>query len=264
MVDIIIRAKNGYDLTNRCIQSIVENTPEDQYRIILVDDGSTLTYGQYELPGVDYLIRCDRAHGAVSATNRGLAIALQLDGDYVAVFDNDTEVPAGDVAWLERFVAELEQYPRTGAVGAVTNFAKPVQHCLYAPQTYTGDWQDERTGNGGQKDNPAVTEFVSFAVLLRKQAVRQVGFWDERYNPGNYEDTDYAVQLRLTGWDVRVARSVYIHHKGHQTFSADLKRLLEENGSKFLGKWGPGHLWDLGLVPDQFMRQVIMQRKGVA
>jgi len=84
--------------------------------------------------------------------------------------------------------------------------------------------------------------------MLRKDAVRRVGFWDERYNPGNYEDTDYAMQLRRAGYDIRVARSVYIHHHGHKTFSDKLKNLLQENHIKFVQKWGPGALVDAGMI----------------
>ncbi len=108
------------------------------------------------------------------------------------------------------------------------------------PQTYTGDWEN------GKKENPSVIWFISFAVLFHKRVLRELGFWDERYNPGNWEDTDYSVLLRQNGYDIRVARSVYIHHVGSQTFSNDLQDLLIANQAKFVEKWGQGKLWDLG------------------
>jgi GT2 family glycosyltransferase len=259
MVSIIVRAKNGHDLTSQCIASILENTEPLTYRIILVDDGSDPAL---DLP-CDVLIRNAISKGAVTATNIGLGVALQQkDAPYILVLDNDTEIPKGDTTWLQRFVSELEENPRTAAVGATTNFAKGQQHALAVPQTYTADWKDDAARTAGVRANPEVAEFVSFAVLLRRDAVATVGFWDEQYNPGNFEDTDYAVQLRLAGWDVRVARSVYIHHKGHQTFGNDIDTLLQSNGLKFMQKWGPGHLWDLGLMPTQSLLQAMKFREG--
>jgi GT2 family glycosyltransferase len=257
MVSIIVRGKNGHELTERCLASIAENTAVGSYRLIVVDDGSEPAY----VFPCDYAVRSDQSRGAVTATNLGLGVALQqADAPYILVLDNDTEIPAGDVTWLDRFVAELEENPRTAAIGATTNFAKGHQFALAAPTTYTADWKDDKSG--GVKDNPEVAEFVSFAVLMRRDAVARVGFWDEQYNPGNYEDTDYAVQLRVNGWEIRVARSVYIHHHGHRTFGANLDALLQDNGMKFMQKWGPGHLWDLGLLPTKMLAQAVKFREG--
>ena len=201
MVSIIIRGKNGHELTAKCIASIMGNTELGTYRIIIVDDGSD---PRYEFP-CDAMVRVPVSQGAVTATNLGLGVALQQsDAPYILVLDNDTEIPYGDSTWLERFIGELEENPMTAAIGATTNFSKGHQHALAAPATYTADWEEGKTR--GSKDNPQVAEFVSFAVLLRRDVVAQVGFWDQQFNPGNYEDTDYAVKLRMEGWEIRVAR----------------------------------------------------------
>ena len=243
-VDIIIRAKDGRELLDDAVRSIVENTPKEKYRLILVDDGSD--------PPLDYngslAIRHPEPMGSVTAINSGLALSLNFhDSDYVMICDNDIEVPFGDNTWLERFVQELEEVPGTGAVGATTDNANPPQHVLVVPQTYTADWKDPQ-GRHGEKENPYSPWFVSFCVLFKKEVIRKVGMWDERYNPGNYEDTDYGVQMRRAGYEIRVARSVYIHHKCHSTFGTDLKQLLRTNHQKFVQKWGPGALADLGCI----------------
>ena len=265
VTDIVIRAKNGHAITRACIDSIIRNTPEDSYRIILVDDGSEPPLCEAPEDGVpslaslaDFYVRAEECHGAVTASNLGIALALTRPGDYLLILDNDTRIPDGDESWLDRFVAELEEGgPKTACVGATTNFANPPQHILTAPQTYTHAWEDEKTKRRGIKENPPAPWFVSFAVLLRKSALRACGFWDEQYNPGNFEDTDYAVALRTAGYEIRVARSVYIHHDGHQTFRSDLSRLMTENSAKFVAKWGIGRLYDLGIVSREQMAQVL-------
>ena len=253
-VYVVIRAKGGHDMTAELIQSIRANTPSAP-RIVLVDDGSE---PPLECP-VDVVVRHATPRGAVSASNSGMAVALADRGcRYVLILDNDTLIPEGDTTWLERFVGELEEDgPGVAAVGAVTNFANAPQHALTAPQTYAREWTDEKTGRRGLRGNPQVPQFVSFAVLLRASALREVGLWDTRYDPGNYEDTDYSMQLRAAGYEVRVARSVYIHHAGHMTFGDDLRRLLAENQVKFVEKWGVGRLFDLGVIPPSDMARLL-------
>jgi len=249
-VDILIRAKNGPQLTLDCILSIRKWTPSTLYRLILVDDGSDPPLSSAIVANVDLLIRHAQCKGSVSATNAGLAVSLlDSSAQYVLVLDNDTQIPENDTTWLARMIAELEQGgPLCAAVGATTSFANPPQHILAAPVTYTHDWKDEEAQRGGWKENPPSPWFVSFAVLLRKDVIRHVGFWDEQFNPGNYEDTDYALQLRTLGYEIRVARSVYIHHVGHQTYREEMQTLMDTNGRKFRLKWGVGRLFDLGLV----------------
>jgi len=168
--------------------------------------------------------------------------------------DNDTRIPEGDTEWLNRWIAEMERHADCGASGATTSYSNIPQHILAVPQTYTADWDN------GEAENIPVIHFVSFAVMLRKDAVRQVGLWDERYNPGNWEDTDYAIQMRLAGWTLRVAQSVYIHHEGSRTFGKDLKQLLATNKLKFIEKWGMGRMWDMGLVRDDEMVGLLRQK----
>lgn len=253
-VDIIIRAKDGHELTTACVNSIRDNTPSGTYRLIISDDGSQEPVGITDA----LLIRSPVSNGAVTATNYGLAISLLSDDPYVIVLDNDTRVPTGDTRWLERFVDEMDRRgPNCAALGATTNFANPPQHILHAPETYTTDWKDEHKGSSGKKDPYPAIWFISFCVMLRKDAVRRAGFWDERYNPGNWEDTDYAIALRSLGYDIHVAQTVYIHHEGHKTFSDKLKTLLEVNREKFAEKWGIGRLWDMGVVSDREVYSVV-------
>lgn len=253
LVDIIIRAKNGHVMTANCLASIRRNTHPGIYRIILSDDGSDPALSDAL---TDVYVRSRNSHGAVTATNLGLGVSLNFfDSEYTLILDNDVLIPDGDKDWLLRMVGELEDGgPQTACVGATSGYSNVPQHILSVPQTYTADWGDEK--HGGSKDNPPVKWFISYCVLFRKTVLAQVGAWDERYNPGNWEDTDYAVRVRLAGYQLRVARSVYVHHLGSKTFSEALKNLLEVNGNKFREKWSVGTLLDLGLMTPKEMAEV--------
>jgi GT2 family glycosyltransferase len=259
-VDLIVRARDNHALTDQCLGSIARWTPREQYRLILVDDGS-VDPQRHDL--VDFYVRSEQGRGAVTATNLGLQIAVALPGDLVVVMDNDTEIPEGDTLWLERMVQEFQWEPRTAALGAVSSRVAGRQQALSVPQTYTADWADEKRKTGGTKQNPEVATFVSFCVMLKKSIVRELGLWDERFNPGNWEDTDYALRIRAAGYEVRVARSVWVHHRAHATFGDELPRLLKLNQEKFAEKWGMGRLWDMGLVGDRDIAILAGRQAGI-
>ena len=261
-VDIIIRSKDGEGMLDDLLESIDANTADDMYRIILSDDGSVppLAYDDHR---IDFCVKSTKSQGAVSATNLGLAVALtKHDSEYVLVMDNDTEIPEGDTGWLDRMISELEQYgEETACVGATSTKVDLIQQALHCTNTYTADWEDGP--RSGSKENPTVPTFVSFCVLFRKSVLRELGPWDERYNPGNWEDTDYAIQVRNAGYKIRVARSVYIHHHSHQTFGKDQADLMERNQAEFAKKWGLGRLWDMSIIPSKQIAIVAGRHSGI-
>lgn len=251
-VDILIRGMD-LELAERCIESIRENTPGPSYHITYVDNASP-----HKLAGEDSrldsfigygdmtVVSLPFNHGSVRAINIGLSLALRSKAPYILLLDNDTEIPAGDTGWLKRFTGYLED-PTVGAAGAVSGYVSGAQHTEALPPTYTKDWEDgERGGVKGPVEWPLL---VSFAMLIRKEAFRKVGFFDERFEPGNCEDYDYAFRLQEAGYRTVVAQSVWVHHKGSQTFRQfDFPALLNRNKGLLVAKYGKERLERLGVT----------------
>jgi GT2 family glycosyltransferase len=168
--------------------------------------------------------------GFVRGVNLGLACALFSKAPYVLLLNNDAAAPEGDRTWLER-LCEAFADDVVGAAGCVTD-------------RVFGYQRRERPGNG-------VTEapvLIAFALMIRKSAFQKVGFFDERFTPGNYEDFDYSVRLRRAGYKLVVAESVWLHHQMHATCERlDLPTLLEDNRQKFVEKWGDATLAEMGI-----------------
>jgi GT2 family glycosyltransferase len=117
------------------------------------------------------------------------------------------------------------------------------QHVEACPETYMREFSRE-DGAQGTRGIPRIPDVVSFAVMFRRSALEAVGWLaDERFEPGNNEDTDLSLRLREAGWEVVVAQSVWIHHEGSQTFNNyDFQDLLERNGEKLVEKYGATRL----------------------
>lgn len=246
MVDILIRGVGNLDQTVKCIRSIHKNECGIPYQRIYVDNGSRIDEHFIDLFNYLYgvettLVRLPFNHGSVRAINVGLQMAMLSPAPYILLLDNDTEIPSGDTGWLARWLKYFED-EKVGAAGAVSDYVSGAQHADAVTDRFQRDFKTLSEGvvtAEGFKEPQAQPLLVSFAMMLRKSAVEQVGLWDERYEPGNYEDYDYSLRLRQAGWKLVVADSVWIHHKGSQTFGKmGFENLLQVNKQKFEDKWG--------------------------
>lgn len=246
-VDILIRGYENVALTAACLSSIRKNTDPARHQVTYVDNGSE-HQNFYQLvknnPAVQF-VRLPFNHGSVRGINAGLALAMLSPAEFVLLLDNDTEIPNGDTEWLDRMVGYFDD-PAVGAVGAVSDYVSGMQQAEAAPDTYNKDWSEN--GRAGVKDPPEMPVLVSFAMMIRKDALKAVGLFDERYEPGMGEDYDYVLQLRKAGWKCIVGKSIWIKHKGSQTFGKmGFNEILQASYAKLIDKWGEDGLAEMGI-----------------
>lgn len=225
-VDIIIRCKNNWSLTKKCISSIQNNTEKSLYRLIVVNDGSvddTLKELDAKASKGDlFHIAHTKSLGAVSATNSGLNYILKNNpASYIIVFDNDTEILTGNYSWLTDLIKYFEEDESIGILGCVTDNVIGLQ-------------------NVSQQANNKEPKFlVSFAWMMSLKCVVKCGLFDTRYDPGNFEDLDYSITATRAGFKLKVAKDVFVTHHCHQTFNQmGLDNLVAVNENKGLAKWG--------------------------
>lgn len=250
-VDILVRGVENVALTAACLSSIKRNTDPALYQVTYVDNGSAPA-NFYQLvknnPDVQY-VRLPFNHGSVRGINAGLALAFLSNSEFILLMDNDTEVPTGDAEWLTRLMSYFDD-PEVGAVGAVSDYVSGMQQAEAVPDTYTKDWQDaaEDGGRSGTSRLPDAPVLVSFAMMIRKSALQDVGLFDERFEPGMGEDYDAVLRLRQAGWRCIVGHSVWIKHVGSQTFGKmGFSEILQASYAKLVDKWGIEGLAEMGI-----------------
>ncbi|MEZ6140630.1 MAG: hypothetical protein R3B84_08670 [Zavarzinella sp.] len=67
---------------------------------------------------------------------------------------------------------------------------------------------------------------------------------DEQFGTGFFEDDDWSVRALQAGFQLLVAKDVYIHHFGNRTFQClglDTPALLAANFQRFHQKWGSAY-----------------------
>lgn len=239
LASIIILALNQLEHTKKCVESLVAFT-RDPFELILVDNGSTDGTAEYfaklrTLHGNIKVVTNRGNRGFAGGNNQALAIA---QGEVLVLLNNDTIVTPG---WLEGLTAPLLADKSTGLTGPVSNRVSGPQQI---PTNYTDDeamLQFARTWsvqNAGQTQ-PA-NRLVGFCLAFRRDVLDAIGGLDEKFGSGNFEDDDFCLRAKFAGFGNCIARSVFIHHTGSQTFKGakiDYREAMLRNWNYFISKW---------------------------
>lgn len=241
-VSIIIPAFNQLEYCRQCVHSLLARTTPP-YKLILVDNGSTDGVGEFfDSIAEACVIHAGTNRGFAGGVNLGLA---QAEG-HAVLLNSDTILPEG---WLERLVAPLARAD-VGLVGPVSNCVSGIQQ-VDAPGLSSLEDIDAfaRTVGEAKAGATVATErLVGFCLLIRDEALRKIGLFDESFGPGNFEDDDYCLRARRAGYRLVIARDCFVFHYGSRTFiGMDLvgdrwQDLMARNRERFLSKWAAPHV----------------------
>lgn len=241
-ISIVIVTYNNQSITAECINSIVEKTKYPNYEIIIVDNASSDSTCDY-LKELDKkydhikVILNDVNYGFAKGNNIGLR---EANGEFLLLLNNDTVVTNG---WLTGFVKHLKNHKELGMVGPVTNsIGNEAQIDI---QYATIDLMDQAAQNYTKIHFNQIYENIGilamYCVMMPREVFSKVGYLDEIYGIGMFEDDDYANALRKHGYELACAEDVFIHHYGSVSFKKledeKYRKVFEENKKKYEEKW---------------------------
>lgn len=241
-VSIVLVTYNNLSLTIQCINSILRNTTWPNYQLIVIDNGSQDGTADYlerlrnEVPTAKIILNPDN-RGFAAANNQGLR---EADGDILLLLNNDTIVPGG---WLDPLVMHLRE-PSIGMVGPVTNAvgneAKiEVSYTdIQQMQAFADRYTESRKGRSFD-----IPMLAMFCVAFRRGILEEVGYLDEAFGIGLFEDDDYSRRVQAAGYRTVCAEDSFIHHYGQASFrkliaSGEYQALWDKNQAYFESKWG--------------------------
>lgn len=239
-VSIVIPVYNQFVYTYNCIRSIVENSGDISYEILIADDCST-----------DQVARLEQfVEGAVILHNRQNLrflrncnhAAEQAKGEFILFLNNDTQVQND---WLAPLVSLMDRDESIGMVGS-----KLIYPDGYLQEAGGIVWNDASAWNYGHRKDPQDCEYnyvreVDYisgaAIMIRADLWREIGGFDERFAPAYYEDTDLAFAVRKHGKKVMYQpKSVVVHFEGVSNgtdLTSGQKAYQVANREKFYQKW---------------------------
>ena len=175
--------------------------------------------------------------GFVSSVNRGLVAAHATDD--ILLVNSDTVVFPH---WLENFTSAREELEREGVQWAsITPFTNagtiatiPVMgeehdqfHNQHTPAAAASLCHRIFSKNALL---PQIPVGVGFFMLLSRDALDKVGFFDERFSPGYGEETEWCLRAREAQFTHHLLPRVFIYHAGGNSFSERKKALLIRAG----------------------------------
>jgi len=230
-VSIIIVNWNTKGLLRDCLSSVYAHAGEIDYEIIVIDNAST--DGSAEMVKNDFrqviLIENSNNRGFAAANNQGMAVAK---GRYVLLLNSDTVVLDNAIANTVRFADANPEVAVTGC--RVLNSDRTLQRtCFMFPSvlnmllssTYLYKLFPKNKFFGREQmtwwdrnDVRQVDVVTGCFMLVRREAVEQVGVMDERFFM-YCEETDWCYRFREEGWKVMFAPVGEIIHFGGQSTS---------------------------------------------
>lgn len=239
---IIIPTFNQVDYLIQCISSIEAYTTEP-YEIIVVDNASTDETDHYlqQRSGQIRYTRMDDNRGFSGGVNQGLMMAK---GKTIVILNNDTLVTPG---WLGNMLRCLYSDSRIGAVGPVTNYISGEQQIEVPYNTVEQMWEYAAAHNVPDEGKWRETErIVGFCLLLRRELLQCIGYFDEGFRIGNYEDEDWIIRIRLSGRSLVIAGDAFIHHFGSvsmKKLGQQFEAIQDHNEHYYRNKWGNPYAW---------------------
>lgn len=235
LATILILTYNAWAKTAQCISSI-KSTTEVPCKILVIDNGSTDTTLEH-LRNDDNIFHIENTHNLGFAAGFNIGLSM-IDTPYFIICNSDVVATNN---WLKRMIEHLSEDPYLMAIGPKSNYVSGPQMVAGCDYTSAHDLVEYAKKFASSSIEP-ITYFkrlVFFCTVFRKQALEKIGFLDEIFEGGNFEDDDYCLRIHKKGYKTAIDNTVFIHHYGSQTFKEnkiDFKTTMEINSKKFLIK----------------------------
>lgn len=185
--------------------------------------------------------------GVAGGRNAAAALAQQLfDPEYLAFVDNDLVVTDG---YLQALLAPMLADPSIGQTQAKLRLLDQPDLINDGGGCEVSFWRGHTRPIGmfepdrGQYDTPAPCISGGGAMMVRAKLFRELGGFDEQFNPVGPEDLDFSLRLRKLGHTAMYTPSALAYHEvGHTygggRYTEDYARVKARNWLRFLGRHG--------------------------
>ncbi|NHN89266.1 glycosyltransferase family 2 protein [Acetobacter conturbans] len=229
-VSIIIPFRDQVNITRECISRILAHTAYKKYDIILVDNWSmeddTIAFCQEMEKHKQVSVLTIKEEFNFSRLNN--LAAASSSSDFFFFMNNDLFVEDAD--WLETILGEALAGADIGAVGgkflypngAVQHVGVAVGPDGVATHVHRGLRGDDYGYIGRAVLSHEVTAVTAAGMLVRADAFREVGGFDEENLKVAYNDVDLCLKLREAGWRIIQCNNfVAVHHESLSRGSDD-------------------------------------------
>ena len=247
-ISIIAVTFNTKRVVLDCLASIFETIKEMSFEVWVVDNNSTdgtVEAIREQYPGVNIIPNKENL-GFAAANNQAFR---QMNGRYALLLNTDTVLTSGAVKELYDF---MEANPEAGMAcgqllnqdgskqNSIANF--PTLLTLSCNETVLRILMPKRFPSKRREyvSPLKVDSCIGACLMVRKEAMDDIGFFDERYF-FFLEETDWAYTMKQAGWKIYFVPTMKIIHAQGKTIgdSLDSRIMFYRSRYIFFKKWHP-------------------------
>jgi len=228
-VEVIIINNNSKDETIEVIQKI-----KDDYKgiieIILVNMEENMGYSIGVNVGISY-----------------------TTGKIITVLNNDLIFPKN---WFNGLAAALEKDSSLGVSVPYLSYASGVQNIevkldsLQKIQDFSDKYTSDHKGSISY-----INRAIGACLTIKREVLNLIGGCDFWFGLGMYDDDDWCMRFRLSGYKMAVIGDSFVYHIGNATVSKNseiVTAAILSNSKKFMKKWNlKGNEYKEGLYTDR-------------
>jgi GT2 family glycosyltransferase len=232
--DIMIICQDRFNFLRDCVESVIRHTsyPYNIFLIYDARDGNTQRRIKHHVKNYPHitLYPIENRHRYHAACNIGLRASA---GAYIVLLNSDTYVLPG---WLENMVQCAESKKNIALVNPVMNSS--FFDCFPIPPGLDIYTLSEKIQELSRKTYPDVFGASGSCLLIKKEALKDLGLFDEGYRHEYWQDLDYSMRALSKGWRIVLADNTFVYHNGLETVSiASRERMYAADHTLFFQKW---------------------------
>lgn len=270
-LSIIVLAYNKLDVTRQCVESLLENIPEDlNYELILVNHGSSDGTKEY----FESIHPHKQLDIAINGGGMG-AISRIVEGEFALSISNDVIIAPRAIENLLVCICS------DSSIAWVVPTTPNVSNLQTIPAQYNSREEFLNFAKQNNRSNPTRWEqrvrlcnpvtMSRSSIICAGSGLCTNGWFYSRHpthsNPFSFPDDRNSLLLRRHGYKLILAKDAYCHHFGSVTLKDELHKKSEqqyyaEGRQEFyrtfgVDPWGTGFCYDLA-----FMKRVVNEEHG--
>ncbi|PKN39114.1 MAG: glycosyltransferase family 2 protein [Deltaproteobacteria bacterium HGW-Deltaproteobacteria-2] len=245
-ISIIIVNWNTKDLLKNCLKSIYQTIHDLNFEVIVVDNASadgSIEMLEREFTSVIRIINKENK-GFGAANNQAFA---EMKGKYALLLNTDTVLTSEAVKKIWNFCEVNEKAAivcgqllnadgsKQNSVASFPSLLTLAANTSLLEFLFPGWFPSKRYKHTSPIE---VDSAIGACMMIRKKALDEAGFFDERYF-FFFEETDLAYTMRLKGWKIYQVPDALIYHLQGQSIGHNINSRIEFYRSRyqFLRKW---------------------------
>ncbi len=259
ILSIIIVNWNVKHYLERCLLSIIKNTADLDYEIIVIDndsnrDDSKKFLANFKTEANLKIILNNQNLGFAKANNQGIK---QAQGEYVLLLNPDTEII--EEGSLVKAVELMKKNKDWGVLGchlleankqtqlSVRNFPKIIPQIMIFLKLHHlflrfKVLQNYFLSNFNYQETASVDQVMGAFFLIKKEVLSKIGLLDEKFYIW-FEEVDFCKRTKDAGWEVIYSPELTIIHYGSQSFtqlfSLSKQKIYNKSAIHYFRKYHP-------------------------